>query len=307
MEPTFKQKGGVLIEALISAAVLSVGILAITKMQTTMARSSIDSNQQNKAIILAQEKIEELRNFSTKAAYTNLSNSSDTLSSKDTTYTRTWSLTPNTDPNYKAVQVAVAWTTATNESKSVQLNSIIADHDPMDSARLFAISDFASKYEQNSSLAPNSATDQGDGTSDYTPLNAPNSTLTYDNSTGDLTLINDATAIKISGSITLGAGQDKPPTSFDLTQTVVVTSREGQSDSSYCTQSGSESLFTYECVVNNSWSGTISLSGISGVKVCTNTTQAYSDVVGTLTSQDYQVIDSSMSCSGSTPTLHQSL
>jgi len=61
-----KFQGFSLIEVMIAVLVLSVGILAVTKLQSTLMRSGSDANQRTVATSLAQMKIDDLRAFTQK-------------------------------------------------------------------------------------------------------------------------------------------------------------------------------------------------------------------------------------------------
>jgi len=58
-----KNQGFSLIEVMIAVLVLGVGILAVTKLQSTLMRSGSDANQRTIATSLAQKKIDDLRAF----------------------------------------------------------------------------------------------------------------------------------------------------------------------------------------------------------------------------------------------------
>jgi prepilin-type N-terminal cleavage/methylation domain-containing protein len=56
-------RGFSMIEVLVAAAVLAVGLLAVASLQVSMIRASGDSKAYSVALSLAKDKIEELRNF----------------------------------------------------------------------------------------------------------------------------------------------------------------------------------------------------------------------------------------------------
>jgi len=104
-----KNQGFSLIEVMIAVLVLSVGILAVAKLQSTLMRSGSDANQRTVATSLAQKKIDDLRAFThlnstytwadalalddslpkVEVAYSHISGNADL-----TTYTETGGLIP---------------------------------------------------------------------------------------------------------------------------------------------------------------------------------------------------------------------
>lgn len=63
MKTLRKEKGIGLIEIMVSLIVVAVGILGITKLQSSVVRSASDANNRAMAATLAQNKIDELRSF----------------------------------------------------------------------------------------------------------------------------------------------------------------------------------------------------------------------------------------------------
>ena len=141
-----KQRGVTITDAILSLLILSVGILGTIKYSTISKKANIASMQRAEAIVLAQDKIESYRRYSTLAttvgatAYADIATGSDTVTGESAVFTRTWTVTDNTSSNYKTVSISVTWTTADNSSESVNLVTSISEIDPDNSGELFATS-----------------------------------------------------------------------------------------------------------------------------------------------------------------------
>lgn len=303
--------GFTLIEVSVAMFVLAVGILGVGKMQAEISKNNSIAKQRTEAAVLAQDKIERLRNFSVlitttgKRAFSDITTGSDSISGTNANYTRSWAITENTTPAYKKVSVSVTWTSAENSNESINLSSIIGKTDPIYSAKLFTIDptiQTAPNLQQSVSLLiPDSAVDNGDGTSDYTPPGS-SVTLTYDNTSGSVIKVNGSTAHSIVGQVEIAVGSDAP-TPSKTTANVATTS---SAPNIYCFyHPSSDYLANYICHVANTWSGSIFVTGTSNIKICTNTSQPYSNVIANLMSQYYLVIKKTRACSGTTPTEHQ--
>lgn len=134
-----KQRGISLVEVLVTMAILAFGLLALAKFQGTIATFSSQNKKSSIAMNIGQQKIEELRAYEIldttagKFAYADISSGNDSVISNNTTYARNWTVTTNTDPDYKTVRMVVSWTNRANASQSVELVSIIGRFDPLTS------------------------------------------------------------------------------------------------------------------------------------------------------------------------------
>ncbi len=122
-----------LIEALIALTVASVGMLGIAHMQSKIVHQSSASKSRSEATSLVQEKVEQLRNFTTKDFDTALANTtspapSESIDGNNAQFTRSWEIT--TDGNMKNVEVTVSWTDAWNLAQQVNLATAITWEDP---------------------------------------------------------------------------------------------------------------------------------------------------------------------------------
>jgi type IV pilus modification protein PilV len=76
-------KGFSLIEVMVAVLILGVGILAVSKLQTSLLRSGVDANQRSVAASIAQRKVDDLRRF-TYTTTSESGNTADTWSSNIT-------------------------------------------------------------------------------------------------------------------------------------------------------------------------------------------------------------------------------
>ena len=126
---TFKEKiwGFVLVETLISLAIISVGSLGLINLQGKLIKSRSLANQNNQALVIAIDKIEQLRNYSTKSKYNEIISINDSVQKESALYYRKLIVTTNTNPNYKVVNVSVSWMKQDGNFKTINLQSNIAE------------------------------------------------------------------------------------------------------------------------------------------------------------------------------------
>src|SRR3990167_11369524 len=95
--PLRMQAGFSLIEVLVAAAVLSVGLLALASLQMSIVRTSSDSKAYSVALSLAKDKLEELRTFNDVRgvrSYQSLTDGTDTPGNVGgVEYSRGWTVT----------------------------------------------------------------------------------------------------------------------------------------------------------------------------------------------------------------------
>ena len=110
-------KGFSLIEVLISLVILAIGFLAIAGMQVTSIRGNSFSNRVTQATILAQDKLEELKNLSyTHADLSSGQHSEGTITG--TIFSRQY-VVADTTSTMKTITVTVQWTDGTTHSISL--------------------------------------------------------------------------------------------------------------------------------------------------------------------------------------------
>lgn len=142
-----KIRGYYLLEVLIAFLIIGVGILALLHLHSVVSTNITLNKQRIEAATLAQDKIEEFRNYQkllTTSGYTayqdiTSSTSAQTVTGTSATYNQSWTVTTNTNPDYKIVTVTVSWTSQLNTAESVRLSTIIGENDPAASGRLLNV------------------------------------------------------------------------------------------------------------------------------------------------------------------------
>lgn len=111
-------KGFSLIELLIGLVILAIGLLAIAGMQITAIKGNYFSSSLTQATILAQDKMEFLKNL----GYTDVTliSGNDTITPSGTTltFTRVWTVV-DTATTLKTITVTVQWTDRVDHSISL--------------------------------------------------------------------------------------------------------------------------------------------------------------------------------------------
>ncbi len=303
-----KQRGFTMIEALVVGSIFVFSFVAANKVQVNMIKGKQAATQGGEAVQVSNSEIERLRNFTTPIEYGTIASSSATISAANTTYTDV--LTVTTQPRYKRLDQALNWTDANTGTQSIAMANYINGADPKYSGLLFSTA-----YNNTPLPSPNNGTSSGQTTSPpvspdpspaptTTDVTIPNTNIvvTYDQN-NQVVAINHGTAVTLSGSVTLGTGADAPASATLAAVTVTPTSSNNIVNT--CAYSGSTGVVS--CIMGSSWSGTIHLGGISNAKVCATTAQPYTNVLTSLTGQNFQIIKSSRSCPSTHPNLIQTL
>ena len=103
------QKGVGLVEVLIAAVVIAVGLMAVAAFQSKLMLSSGQSKTRSEAQVFAERKIEELKNVVTVSEYNALTTGSDTVTGTNAAYSRGWTITGGDAPALKTISVKVSW------------------------------------------------------------------------------------------------------------------------------------------------------------------------------------------------------
>lgn len=132
-----KIQGFSIVEALIAALIVAIGIIGLARLQGITLLNSSESRARTDALNLAQEKIEELRSFSNQTTYDVMSdgenaNTEPSMAGGNANFTRTWRITACANSmKCKLVNVSVNWSDSRGEAQQIQLTSYIRQIDPV--------------------------------------------------------------------------------------------------------------------------------------------------------------------------------
>ncbi|MCA3242851.1 MAG: pilus assembly protein PilV [Rubrivivax sp.] len=201
-----------MIEALVALAVMSFGMLGVVGMQSTMRTGADISRQRSEAVRIAQEELEELRNYSVLRAADAASGQlafdqivAAAAASVPAINTNTTFFLERVVPAaasaasgamapVQQVQVIVSWAdrSASAPNQRVELSSAIAGLPPQ-MYGLHAMrtdrSPLRQAYGRNAAIPRVHISDNGDGTSTFTPPGLGGVTWIFNNATGLITKV----------------------------------------------------------------------------------------------------------------------
>ena len=133
------QKGIGLIEVLIATVVIAVGLLAVAALQGGFIASSGNSKIRAEALVLAEQKVEELKNNINLAGYNAIPNSAtavadaaNPITGTNASFSRSWVINQGGSEDRKHISVLVSWGNAADEK--VNLVTEMTFIDPAKSA-----------------------------------------------------------------------------------------------------------------------------------------------------------------------------
>ncbi|HNJ83510.1 MAG: prepilin-type N-terminal cleavage/methylation domain-containing protein [Piscinibacter sp.] len=128
-----RQRGLTLIEALFAFLALSIGALALLRFQPELRQHAEFARQRGEAVRLAQQEIEGLRGFATRAEFDAIATRAFTIE-PDGLGSPRYALQRRVDalawPGAKAIEVIVAWTDRQGAAQQVALATLVAGEEP---------------------------------------------------------------------------------------------------------------------------------------------------------------------------------
>ncbi|MFO1272207.1 MAG: prepilin-type N-terminal cleavage/methylation domain-containing protein [Rubrivivax sp.] len=199
-----QDRGVSLIEALVALGVMAFGMLGLVGLQSTMRSNADIAKQRSEAVRIAQEQIEQQRGFvnltGAGTTYANIASVGDTtytdLTSTNSTYTWNSTVTvASTDPPFKTMAVDVNWTDRAGTAQTLRLVTSIAGIAPELAAALGtpANGTFTRNVRGRNPAIPPGAVSRSDGTSRFVPPGGGDTGWVFNNITGVITQVCDAT------------------------------------------------------------------------------------------------------------------
>lgn len=198
--PTPRQHGISLIEALVALLVLSLGMLAVSRLQSHLRLGSDIARQRAEAVRLGQEDIEALRDYSVLAAsgaarswagITSASRNVDASTgyATHTRYTVAREIVATNALAAKTAAVTVHWNDRDGAAQQVVLTTLIAANDPAHGGVLAVAPSglHAKGAYARSTRVPPLAKDLGNGHSVMKPVTTGATALVFDNLSGAVT------------------------------------------------------------------------------------------------------------------------
>lgn len=297
-----QQRGIGLLEALVALLVLSLGMLAIVRGQSHLRLASDIARQRTEAVRLAQEALETQRSYAVIAApsparsWSGISSGASTVDAaggyaSNTAYTVSRQIANAESLAAKHASVAVTWTDRAGDAQRVQLDTLIAAHDPAYGGALAVAPAVmtARGALARSVFVPTLAKDLGNGSSALKPTGTGGVAYVFDNASGHIsarctgiapaTTTNDLASGNLTSCVTINGvllsgtvrfsqasppdaarGSDAPP-AFEvvLAQTGGVYGTAAECSSETVQTAAGDRYASYQCLVipraDGRWSG----------------------------------------------------
>ena len=131
---TRHQRGITLVEALIGALLLSLGLLGALRMQSWLRLNGDVAQQRSEAVRLAQQDLEQVRGFADATAFQGITSQRSEAAHASSAFTLQRTVSP--DPSLKNSLIAVSWQDRSGNPQTIQLHSSINGLSPIYSAAL---------------------------------------------------------------------------------------------------------------------------------------------------------------------------
>lgn len=128
-----RTRGFVLIEALIALLIVSLGALAMAKLESLTLSAAGEARQRSEAMAIAQQKMEQLRNVVLAGQMPVAGTTTATSLGTTATYNMTW--TYNVGSHGVLVYLTTSWTDRFGANQSITLNSRITWDNPLNQSK----------------------------------------------------------------------------------------------------------------------------------------------------------------------------
>jgi len=189
------QRGIGLIEALLAFLVLSLGMLAMTRVQSDLRAQAELARQRTEAVRIAQQDIETLRAYSVLAtsagarSYEQITNAITTVDAiAPTRYELSRQVGTSADGQAATVAVTVRWNDRRGDRQHMALSSVIARGAPALAAALLNAPSgvpLLGAFDRSPRI-PLTAKDLGDGRSAFKPVSSGGVAIVQDNRSGQV-------------------------------------------------------------------------------------------------------------------------
>jgi len=162
------------VEALVALVIMSLGLMALARVQAGLRLEADLSRQRAEAVRLAQQDLETQRAFGTLAGFDAITDvAGQALQGLDgtTTYALDRTVIDQTATGAKALTVTVVWTDRRGQAQSVRLQTLLSRTDPATAGQLSvtpAASRLRNPFSRNVQI-PTTAVDLGGGRSGFRP------------------------------------------------------------------------------------------------------------------------------------------
>jgi type II secretory pathway pseudopilin PulG len=128
---TAQQNGFTILEGLIAVVIFAVGMIALATFQGGIMSESGEVKARNEAVVLAQDKSDELRAMMVRGDFdATIVTGTDTVAGNNAAFTRAWTVSDSATPEYKLLEVGVAWTDPDGDAQAANLDALVAWNDP---------------------------------------------------------------------------------------------------------------------------------------------------------------------------------